>query len=569
VLRCILYEDEHLLVVNKPAGWNTHAPAPYAAEGIYDWLRNRDLRWSGLSTIHRLDKDTSGVIVFGKSGEANRALTAQFTGRSVRKRYLFLSDQPLPKEPLTVRGVLVRAGERYLNRAVFKGGDVAETRFRLLSKTREGWWLGEAVPLTGRTHQIRAQAAAHHFPVLGDSLYGGTAFTRLCLHAADLAFAHPVTGSEMAFEAPVDFAADVRWELHLAGIELELTNSFRLVHGASDGEPQVYIDALGDQLLVQSHGQFTATVARLAEDLRWKIGARAVWHKILDRHVRGASPGTASPEPVPGGLPSAISEIRENGVRFQLRFGEGYSTGLFLDQRDNRRRLLSGYVAPGFTLPMPRPALGSRGGADNQPEEPCSPRKFEVLNTFAYTCGFSVCAALSGARTTSLDLSRKYLDWGKENFQLNRLDPTQHDFIYGDVFDWLKRLGRKGRLFDLILLDPPTFSQSRESGVFRVEKDYARLVRAALPLLRSEAVLFASCNAATWPGEKFQTTVEEAVLTTGRKILQRHYSPQPPDFPISRAEPAYLKTLWLKVSQAGYGGSRQACARRIASARRP
>ena len=64
--RCVLHEDEHLLVVRKPAGWNTHAPSPHAGEGIYDWLRHREPRWASLAIVHRLDKDTSGVLVFGE-----------------------------------------------------------------------------------------------------------------------------------------------------------------------------------------------------------------------------------------------------------------------------------------------------------------------------------------------------------------------------------------------------------------------------------------------------------------------------------------------------------------------
>src|SRR5512140_1689163 len=88
---CVIFEDEHLLVVNKPAGMNTHAPSPFAGEGIYDWLRHREPRWAGLAIIHRLDKETSGVIVFSKTPLANRALTQQFTQRTVRKLYLLLT----------------------------------------------------------------------------------------------------------------------------------------------------------------------------------------------------------------------------------------------------------------------------------------------------------------------------------------------------------------------------------------------------------------------------------------------------------------------------------------------
>src|SRR5882762_8569939 len=110
----ILFEDEHLLVVNKPAGVNTHAPNPHAGEGIYDWLRNREPRWANLAIIHRLDKETSGVIVFGKTSLANRSLTDQFTARTVRKKYVLLTDRSVPQLELTVKTALVRAGEKYI-----------------------------------------------------------------------------------------------------------------------------------------------------------------------------------------------------------------------------------------------------------------------------------------------------------------------------------------------------------------------------------------------------------------------------------------------------------------------
>jgi 23S rRNA (cytosine1962-C5)-methyltransferase len=229
--------------------------------------------------------------------------------------------------------------------------------------------------------------------------------------------------------------------------------------------------------------------------------------------------------------PERIS-IHENGIRFEVSFGQGYSVGLFLDQRDNRRRLLTGHVAAGFQL---YPTIGRENGGPT------------VLNAFAYTCGFSVCAAKAGALTTSLDLSKGYLEWGKRNFVSNDLDPAEHEFIYGDVFDWLKRLRKKNRLFDVVLLDPPTFSQSKHSGVFRAERDYGKLVAMALPLLRPEGVLFASTNASEWAPEAFLERVEESARAAERKILQQHYVPQPPDFPISRAEPGYLKTIWMRL----------------------
>src|SRR6266851_1423786 len=78
---CLIFEDDHLLVVNKPPGLNTHAPSPYAGEGLYEWLRHREPRWAGLAIVHRLDKETSGLLVFSKTPLASRSLTEQFTKR--------------------------------------------------------------------------------------------------------------------------------------------------------------------------------------------------------------------------------------------------------------------------------------------------------------------------------------------------------------------------------------------------------------------------------------------------------------------------------------------------------
>src|SRR5881628_2176431 len=106
---CVLFEDDHVLVVNKPAGLNTHAPGPFAGEGLYDWLRHREPRWATLAIIHRLDKETSGVMVFGKTALANRSLTNQFAQRNVGKRYVLLTDRAVPRPSFKAVSSLVRA----------------------------------------------------------------------------------------------------------------------------------------------------------------------------------------------------------------------------------------------------------------------------------------------------------------------------------------------------------------------------------------------------------------------------------------------------------------------------
>ncbi len=536
MLPCVIFEDEHLLVVNKPAGVNTHAPGPFAGEGIYEWLCCREPRWASLAIVHRLDKETSGVMVFGKTAAANRSLTEQFTQHSIRKKYVLLTDRAVPKGEFTVKSSLVRVGERYVSRPLHAGSESAETKFGVPASAGEGRLKAGlqtvvAEPVTGRTHQIRVHTAHSGFPILGDTLYGGTPASRVCLHAAELTLKHPVTNQEMTFQATADFDSDSRLELRGTFVDSDETNTFRVIHGASDGWPGWYVDRLGDFLLSQSERPLTQEQSTELERLMTMFPSRSAYHKILTRQIRRTALAEASPQLALGEAAPERFVIRENGVQFELSFNEGCSVGLFLDQRDNRRRLLTGHVAAEF------PLFNS---------EIRNPRP-EILNTFAYTCGFSVCAALAGAHVTSLDLSKKYLDWGKRNFVLNNLDPAAHDFIFGDTFDWLLRLAKKGRAFDAVILDPPTFSQSKESGTFKAEKDYGKLVTAALPLVRPGGVLFASTNASGWPPEEFLAGVEASVRAEKRKIVAQHYAPQPPDFPVSRAEPAYLKTAWLRV----------------------
>jgi 23S rRNA (cytosine1962-C5)-methyltransferase len=390
---------------------------------------------------------------------------------------------------------------------------------------------------------------------------------------------HPATGKALTLVASVDFFADARPALRSALIDWHETNACRLIHGGPDGWPAWYVDRLGDYLLSQSDRRLNDAQRERLAGLMETFSLRGACHKVLARDIRKTSLANA-PQQVLGDGATEEFIVSENGIRFALSFSAGGSVGLFLDQRDNRRRFLTGHVAAGFPLrweaewnpPLTPPGrgtvqLGSRAYSSAktrtvlEPPNACSTAGegsgmglsltlagMELLNTFAYTCGFSVCAAKAGARTTSLDLSRKNLDWGERNFALNGLNASSHAFIAGDVFDWLRRLAKKKWQFDLIALDPPTFSQSKEHGVFQAEKDFGELVTAALPLLKSQGVLFASTNAARLAPEEFLGQITTAVGAARRKIIRQHYAPQPPDFPITRGEPAYLKTLWLRVA---------------------
>lgn len=521
---CVVFEDEDLLVVDKPPGWNTHAPSPFAGEGLYEWLRHRESRWADLAILHRLDKDTSGLMVFGKTSLANRSLTQQFEARTVQKVYRLRTDRVVASSEWIADASVVRAGDRYVARPAAAGLDPALTRFVRVAQG-DGWIEWEAHPKTGRTHQIRVHAAHGGMPLLGDSLYGGGLSPRLHLASHRLTFRHPRTGD------PVSWAVDPQWHrsprslLRQAILVPSETDAYRCLHGAPESAGHgLHLDVLGPFHLLHSDGPGSLELDAVPDIL-----APRLYHRRLNRRVGFSGIDENCPRWVRGERAPEAFTVRENGVRYEMRFDQGYSVGLFLDQRDNRRRLLTGHLAAGFPL------------HDTAPARP------EILNCFAYTCAFSVCAALGGARTTSLDLSKKYLDWGRRNFELNGLDPAGHDFIFGDVFDWLRRLGKKGRQFDAVLLDPPTFSRSKERGDFRAERDYGTLAASAAAVLKPGGILFASTNAGRLEPEVFLAQIREALARVGRRPVLEHYVPQPPDFPVSREEPAYLKTVWMRV----------------------
>jgi 23S rRNA (cytosine1962-C5)-methyltransferase len=538
MLPCIRHEDEHLLVVDKPSGWNTHTASKTGGEGIYDWLRDREPRWAHLALVHRLDKDTSGLLVFGKTREANRSLSSQFEGREVRKVYRFLTDRVVKFDRRTVAGAIVRVGDRYMARPMHAGATEAVTHFERLGPLGD-WTEWEARPVTGLTHQVRVHAAAAGLPVVGDSLYGGAIQPvsrpfRLCLHAYRLRLRHPVFGRELTFESPPAFLQHGPWSLREALVDPELTDAYRLAHGAGDGVPGRILERWGEWLLWQSDIEdegdaFCGSELEAVVQVAKRVGCRGVYGQRLHRRLQGKSAGELAPRLVWGEEAPASWFVHENGVRYEVRFGEGYSVGLFLDQRDNRRRVLVNHVARDF--PVKEGGLGDA----------------EILNLFAYTCGFSVSGALSGARTTNVDLSRRVLEWGKSNFRANRLAVDSHEFLAGDAFEWSRRLTRAGRRFDLVVLDPPTFSRTRKGRIFRIEQDLVALVQAAVPLVKSGGVLFVSTNAVGMRHEEFGAQIESTIGRLGRVVQQEHAVSQPPDFPSTREQPAHLKTVWMQL----------------------
>ncbi len=283
------------------------------------------------------------------------------------------------------------------------------------------------------------------------------------------------------------------------------TTAWRCFHGTGSRWGGVWIDDFDGRWLVQTER------TRFPEEFREAVDggvARSLYWKPRDKDAKTA------PEWVAGEKVTEPFLVRENGLAFRIDFEAGYSQGIFLDQRENRRRVRE------------RARPGDR-----------------VLNTFAYTCAFSVAAAAGGAVTSSLDLSRPYLDWGKRNLEANGIDPADHFFCKGDVFEWLATFRRQGRTFHGVILDPPTFSRNGKGQVFQADRDYADLVSLACGVIEKDGWLLCTGNTHRLDQRDFEKAVRQGVRAAVRRASDLESRPMPPEF----NGDDYLKTVWAAV----------------------
>lgn len=207
----VVYEDAHLLVVNKPPGLTVHPGAGRSSGTLANAIVARVPNLAGVGgpqrpgIVHRLDKDTSGLMVVAKTPQAYHALQAQVAGRAVGRTYLALVNGVVPADEGVIAAPIGRHPRHRTRMAVVPRGRAAVTRYRVVERFARHT-LVEAELVTGRTHQIRVHFAHLGHPVAGDPVYGGRpdelGVGRQALHAFRLRFAHPVSGAEMTFVTP-------------------------------------------------------------------------------------------------------------------------------------------------------------------------------------------------------------------------------------------------------------------------------------------------------------------------------------------------------------------------------
>jgi len=293
----------------------------------------------------------------------------------------------------------------------------------------------------------------------------------------------------------------------------------RLVHSESDGLPGLIVDRYGNFLVCQfmaaGSEYWKQEIVAQIKDL---IPCAGIYERS-DLDVREKEGLPRSTGVLAGDAPPDLIEIQEGECRFLVDILHGHKTGFYLDQRDNRA-LAAEYA-----------------------------RGREVLNGFAYTGGFGVCALKGGAaRVTNVESSSDALTLAMRNVELNGLNAAQVENVAGDVFQVLRQYRDSRREFDLIVLDPPKFAESM-SQIESAGRGYKDINLLAFKLLRSGGVLFTfSCSGLLAP-ELFQKIVAGAALDAGREaqIIQR--LAQAPDHPtlLSFPEGSYLKGLVCRV----------------------
>ncbi len=324
----------------------------------------------------------------------------------------------------------------------------------------------------------------------------------------------PATIDVQWFQDKLAKAANVRKPLQESD-----TDGYRLVHGENDGFPGLVIDRYADSLVMKLYTpawiphlkEFCSALAVLNPAERLMLRLSRSLQKQTDL-LFGLTDGMT----LSGLAPDGPLLFRENGLVFESDPIHGQKTGFFLDQRDNRARVEK--------LSMNR----------------------SVLNVFAYTGGFSVYAARGGAtQVVSVDLSAPALEGAVRNMKHNQMS-VPHEIVAKDAFEVLADMHLQGRLFDMVIIDPPMFAQN-QAQIEAALSAYRRLTCLGLAVLRPGGTLVqASCSSRV-DAETFFGSIHQAAGEIGRKLTEIERTGHALDHPIGFKEGAYLKCMFAKV----------------------
>lgn len=549
-LIAVLHEDEHLLVVTKPAGVDVGGLEKRSVAGLIELLAELRGKGEALNPVNRLSRYESGILLLGKTALAAAQLRLELKNGRFAQEYLAVVAGKLAKGRVVLGAppeaeARPKRGKRKVRtpkrkpetRPAVVAGEAPTELLRV--ETGEKRTLVRCMTQVSTTHALRAQLRSGGLRLLGDALHDRSrrpaAHYETCLHLTQARIVPP-NGKPLILKSapPESFTSYVHGQRNVErALQASLVrrmnlladpanDAIRLLNGSVEDVPGLVVEKLGPVLVMQTHDP-PAWLDPMLKDLgRWFSGRFDVQSVYLKRFVKNRQGVEGdvddlhrSERPLLGKPSLPQVEIHENGLRFSIRPYDGYSVGLFLDQRENRLRVRE-------------MSEGKR-----------------VLNLFAYTCGFSVAAAAGGAlQTVSVDVAVKNLEWGKLNFGLNGLSLDQHLFLRSDAGEALARLRRQNKRFDVIVLDPPSFAHGRKSQKdFSVLEDLASLVGAATEVLAPGGTLLVSTNHRKMTPRGLIERVRRGAPRGRVDILDT--PPLPPDFAM---DPDYAKTVIARVS---------------------
>ncbi len=465
-LLTFLFENEDILALDKPYGFNTHTNDSkiehfeHIQDGLIEILE-KQLNQK-LYIIHRLDQTTTGVIIFGKTQEAAKKYAEFFFNRQVKKTYLFVTSQKSMKNEFLIDQEIVHKAKELQ----------ALTTFKLLQKSHS-FELWQANPQTGRNHQIRIHAEAAGISLLGDEKYGGEKYSFLCLHNQKIEFPN---GIVIQSRAPIYFKnlsllknselckilfeADRRQRL----FAIQSKQCFKLASvNLLSHEKKMNLDHYGSYLVIN-----------WTQD-SWTDQEKKIFLQFVDLIKKplivkfSNSSQTLFPSDSKIQTQENFWKAQENKIIYELQSDPKQPIGLFLNQRLQRNWVLN-----------------------NSNEK-------SVLSLFSSNSGFSLAAALGGAQSvTIIESQKKWLNWTQKNFAINNLPYEKYDFLYRDSYNYLKQCLKKNIKYDLITCEIPTFAKS-EKNVFRIESDLEGfLEHCFLALNKQGQILFSTA----YPGLK-------------------------------------------------------------------
>lgn len=318
------------------------------------------------------------------------------------------------------------------------------------------------------------------------------------------------------FRRKIMLALEIRKQI----IDTSKTNAYRVINAESDGLPGLVVDRYTDFLVCQFLSAGTEVNKKAIVEILDDIFKPNGIFERSDVEVRTKEGLQPTQGLLRGTVPDDLIEVQENGFKFLVDIKGGHKTGFYLDQRDNRKLVTD--FAKGRT----------------------------VLNCFSYTGGFSVYALASGAEKISqIEASASAIELSSKNIELNNNDTSLIENINGDVFEVLRKFRDERKIFDLIILDPPKFTES-VSQIQKASRGYKDINLFAMKLLNPGGILFTfSCSGHISP-ELFQKIVADAALDSGREVRILKQLTQSADHPIATNFPEglYLKGLICLVN---------------------